>query len=89
MGWYDFFLPSQKLWSCGDGCLNIYSNKKDKSDFHGTVSFDPVKMLQQNKNKMFIKRPTHKHGNYSILSSDLEELLNLMCTQLFPLSPES
>ena len=25
----------------------IYSNKKEKSDFHGTVSFDPVKMLQQ------------------------------------------
>ena len=23
---------------------NIYSNKKDTSDFHGTVSFDPVKM---------------------------------------------
>ena len=27
---------------------NIYSNKKDTSDFHGTVYFDPVKMLQQN-----------------------------------------
>ena len=25
----------------------IYSNKKETSDFHGTVSFDPVKMLQQ------------------------------------------
>ena len=27
-----------------------------------------------------------KNGNYLILSSDLEGLLNLMCTQLFPLS---
>ena len=30
-----------------------------------------------------------KNGNYLILSSDLEELLNLMCTQLFPSSSES
>ena len=27
--------------------LYIYSNKKETSDFHGTVSFDPVKMSQQ------------------------------------------
>ena len=27
--------------------LYIYSNKKETSDFHGTVSFDPAKMLQQ------------------------------------------
>ena len=26
---------------------HIYSNKKDTSDFHGTVSFDPNKMSQQ------------------------------------------
>ena len=25
----------------------IYSNKKETSDFHGTVSLDPVKMLQK------------------------------------------
>ena len=25
--------------------LYIYSNKKEKSDFHGIESFDPVKML--------------------------------------------
>ena len=25
----------------------IYSNKKETSNFHGTVSFDPVKMSQQ------------------------------------------
>ena len=30
-----------------DNCYVIYSNKKETSDFHGTVSFDPVKMLQQ------------------------------------------
>ena len=27
--------------------LIVYSNKKDTSDFHGTVSFDPIKMSQQ------------------------------------------
>ena len=27
--------------------LFIYSNKKETSDFHGTVSFDPGKMSQQ------------------------------------------
>ena len=30
------------------------------SDFHGTVSFDPIKMSQQKYTRMFIKRPTHK-----------------------------
>ena len=30
---------------------NIYSNKKETSDFHGTVYFDPVKMLQQKINQ--------------------------------------
>ena len=45
-----------------------------------------LRCCNKNKTKMFIKRPTHKNGNYLILSSDLEELLNLMCTQLFPIS---
>ena len=27
--------------------MHVYSNKKETSDFHGTVSYDPVKMLQQ------------------------------------------
>ena len=26
--------------------IHIYSNKKDTSYFHGTVSFDPIKMSQ-------------------------------------------
>ena len=30
-----------------DNPTYIYSNKKETSDFHGTVSFDPAKMLQQ------------------------------------------
>ena len=30
---------------------DIYSNKKETSDFHGAVSFDPVKMLQQKSNQ--------------------------------------
>ena len=29
----------------------IYSNKKDSSDFYGTVSFDPVEMSQQKINQ--------------------------------------
>ena len=29
----------------------IYSNKKETSDFHGTVSYDPVKMLKQKYNQ--------------------------------------
>ena len=29
----------------------IYSNKKDTSDFHGTASFDPIKMSQQKLNQ--------------------------------------
>ena len=29
----------------------IYSNKKETSDFHGTVPFDPVKMSQQKINQ--------------------------------------
>ena len=27
--------------------IYVYSSKKDTSDFHGTVSFDPIKMSQQ------------------------------------------
>ena len=30
------------------GVMVIYSNKKDTYDFNGTVSFDPIKMSQQN-----------------------------------------
>ena len=39
---------------------DIYSNKKDASDFHGTVSFDPIKRSQQKNPEMYIKRSTHK-----------------------------
>ena len=45
-----------------------------------------LRYRNKNKTKMFIKRRTHKIGNYFILSSYLEELLNLIGTQLFPLS---
>ena len=53
-----------------------YSNKKDTFDFHGTVSFDPIKMFQQKKYQNVSQTHT-KNGNYLILSSYLEELLNL------------
>ena len=39
----------------------IYLNKKVTSDFHGTVSINPVKMSHKNKTKMFFKRRTHKN----------------------------
>ena len=51
-----FVFQMNCIWT---SCI-IYSNKKETSDFHGTVSFDPAKMLQQNKTKMLIKRPTHE-----------------------------
>ena len=35
----------------------IYSNKKDASDLHGTVSFDPVKMSQQKMNQNVYQTP--------------------------------
>ena len=70
--------------------MYIYSNKKETPDFHGTVSFDPVTMLQQKLNQKCLLNVRHnKNGNYLILSSDLKELLNLMCTQLFPISSGS
>ena len=33
--------------TCGVVIVDIYSNKKETSDFHGTVSLDPANMLQQ------------------------------------------
>ena len=33
------------------GFTVIYSNKKETSDFYGTVSFDSVKIAQQNLNQ--------------------------------------
>ena len=57
---------------------DIYSNKKDTSDFHGTGYFDPIKMSQQKIYQNCLSNVRHtKVGNYLILSSYLEELLNL------------
>ena len=36
-----------KLYSAYPVLGHIYSNKKETSDFHGTVYFDPVKISQQ------------------------------------------
>ena len=69
---------------------HIYSNKKVTSDFHGTVSINPVKMSQQKMKPKCLSNVGHsKIGNYLILSSYHEGLLDLMCPQLFPLSPGS
>ena len=39
-------IPHTCSWKSHD-TAHIYLNKKETSDFHGTVSFDPVKILQQ------------------------------------------
>ena len=39
----------ENIATCALDMSNIYSNKKDTSDFYGTVSFDPFKMSQQKK----------------------------------------
>ena len=45
------FRKSMKSWRYVKNVLlkefKIYSNKTETSDFHGTVLFDTVKMLQQ------------------------------------------
>ena len=38
---------SKVCFNCNEGSFHIYSNKKETSDFHGTVSFDPGKMSPQ------------------------------------------
>ena len=43
--------PPSLMFEKRVGCVDlkdIYSNKKDSFDFHGTVSFDPIKRSQQN-----------------------------------------
>ena len=77
-----------KLSTCSERILfYIYSNKKETSDFHGTVSFDLVKIFTTKIKPKCLSNVGHtKIGNCLILSSYLEGLLNLMCTQLFPLS---
>ena len=68
----------------------IYSNKKETSDFHGTVSSDLIKMFTTKIKPKCLSNVGHtKIGNYLILSPNLKGLLNLMCTQLFPLSSGS
>ena len=62
---------------------------KGNARFHGTVSFDPDKMLQKIKRKYLSNVWHTKNCNYLVLSSDLEELLNLIFTQLFLLSSGS
>ena len=69
---------------------DIYSTKNETFDFHGTVLLDPVKMSQQKLNQNVYKTSdTQKVVIILFLSSYLEDLLNLMCTQLFPLSSGS
>ena len=42
-----FVFSDYLFLNCLDGYCHIYSNKKVMSDFHGTISFNPVKMSQQ------------------------------------------
>ena len=55
--------------------MYICSNKKDTSNFHGTVSFDPVKMSQQKiSQNVYQRSDTQNLGNYLTFSSYREEL---------------
>ena len=69
--------------------LKYTQTKKNRPIFMVLYLSIQLRCCSTNKTKMLIKRPTHKNGNYLILSSNLEGLLNLMHTQLFPLSSGS
>ena len=60
----------QKCPRCTYVLSKVYSNKKVTSNFHGTVSINPVKMSQQKKKPKCLSNVGHtKIGNYLILSS--------------------
>ena len=61
--------------------LIIYSNKKEMSDFHGTVSSDPVK--QQKATKMLIKHPTHKKNGIFLIYLLLLKGYKTLCAHSF------
>ena len=64
----------------------IYTQKKKRPIFMVLYHSIHLRCCNKNKTKMFIKRLTHKKWYLFNLTSDLEKLLNLMCTQLFPSS---
>ena len=76
------------MYERNDNCKYTQTKKK-RPIFMVTNLSIQLRCCNKNETKIVIKRPTHKNGNYLILSSDLEGLLNLMCTQFFPLSPGS
>ena len=73
-------------------CTVIYSNKKDTSEdtsnFHGTVSFDPVKMSQQKINQNVYQTPDTQKllFNFIFLSG---RVIEPKAKSAFPLSSES
>ena len=68
----------------------IYTQTKKKRPIFMVLYLSiQLRCCNKNKTKIFIKRLTHKNNKYLVFSSDLEELLNLMCTQLFPISSGS
>ena len=76
------------MYERNDTCKYTQTKKKPPIFMVTNLSIQ-LRWCNKNETKIVIKRPTNKNGDYLILSSDLEGLLNLMCTQLFPLSPES
>ena len=69
----------------------MYTQTKKKRPIFMVLNLS-VQFRCRNRNKtqnVHQTSDTQKNGNCLILFSDLEELLNLMCTQLFPLSPGS
>ena len=90
-------LKLYKLWSCQKMCDafhylldSIYTQtKKKRPIFMILYRSIHLRCCNKNKTKMFYNVQYTKNGHYVILSVDLEELLNLMCTQLFPSSSGS
>ena len=79
------------MWKTCDTHLNkLYSNKNITSDFHGIVSFDPIKMSQQKIGQnVYQTSDTQNLVIICFFSSYREELLNLKWKQLIPLSSAS
>ena len=68
---------------------NILKQKRNVR-FSGYCIFRSSKDVATKMKPKYLSNVGHtKNSNDLILSSDLDELLNLMCTQLFPLSSGS
>ena len=69
--------------------ISTYTQTKKKRPLFMVLNLSiQLRCCNKNKTKMLINLRHTKNSTYLVFSSDLEGLLNLMCTQLFPLSSE-